>query len=84
MKKNRKSIGYNWVSVAADIDCEGDDIRDTLNAVVKLAVDGAIVPHVPANPPLPFERAPEVFHGSTMGERTVLSAGRTAVIRVQD
>lgn len=45
VKKDHKSIGYQWVSPAADVDSGGEDVRDSLAAVVRLAVDGVMRPY---------------------------------------
>lgn len=78
-------VGYAWVSVAQDVDWEGQDVAETLGAVVRLALAGAL------RPPLdgldadegagsrvwPLERAPEAFM-----DGGPLMDGGTVVIRV--
>jgi hypothetical protein len=44
-----KGIEYTWISPAADVDLQGDTIRDTLAAVVQLAKKRCVVPHVSGN-----------------------------------
>ncbi|KAH9853945.1 hypothetical protein C2E23DRAFT_727655 [Lenzites betulinus] len=47
-KKGRakRVVGYAWVSVAADVDFEGEDVRDALGAVVRMAEGGWLRPWV--------------------------------------
>ena len=80
VKKDHKAIGYSWVSPIADVDMDGEDIRDSLLAITKLASEGAIVPWVEASRCLAFERAPSAFNR----EKGMLSCGRTAVVRIID
>ncbi|KAK2462299.1 hypothetical protein APHAL10511_005605 [Amanita phalloides] len=72
-----KRVGYAWVSTAQDVDWEGQDVSESLAAVLKLALEGIAKPWIgsPSDDQrvLPFERAPEVFvddgplsHGSTV------------------
>ncbi|KAL1939747.1 hypothetical protein VTO73DRAFT_9780 [Trametes versicolor] len=44
--KSKRIVGYAWVSVAADVDFEGEDIRDSLGAVVRMAENGWLRPWV--------------------------------------
>ncbi|KAI8984976.1 hypothetical protein BD414DRAFT_529595 [Trametes punicea] len=44
--KSKRIVGYAWVSVAADVDFEGEDVRDSLGAVVRMAEDGWLRPWV--------------------------------------
>lgn len=70
-------VGYAWMSVDSDVDWHGRDVRETLGAVVRLALaapKNRVRPHIEGV--VPFERAPELFEG---GE---LTRGRTAVIKV--
>jgi len=41
-----KGIEYTWISPAADVDLQGDAIRDTLSAVVQLAQKRRVIPHI--------------------------------------
>ena len=96
VKKDHKSIGYQWVSPAADVDSGGEDVRDSLAAVVRLAVDGMLLPYVgeaegdvagrgeggESARILPFERAPEAFGVDPATKRCMLSRGGTAVVRI--
>ncbi|KAI0352720.1 hypothetical protein OH77DRAFT_1408564 [Trametes cingulata] len=45
-QKAKRVVGYAWVSVAADVDFEGEDVRDSLGAVVRMAEDGWLRPWV--------------------------------------
>lgn len=46
LKKDKKNIGYVWISPYADIDPSGGDIRDALASVVTLAQNGVLIPCV--------------------------------------
>ncbi|KAF9004728.1 hypothetical protein BDQ17DRAFT_409585 [Cyathus striatus] len=86
-------VGYAWVSVAQDVDWEGEDVRDSVAAVLRMALDGGVRPWVGPTPSLlmrteedeegdkarvvAFEKAPEVF---VDGGR--LCDGGTVVVRV--
>ncbi|KAH9894116.1 hypothetical protein C8Q73DRAFT_647191 [Cubamyces lactineus] len=48
--KTKRIVGYAWVSVAADVDFEGEDVRDSLGAVVRMAEDGWLRPWVGGGP----------------------------------
>lgn len=51
--------GYEWVMPNAELDTEGEDVRDSLAAVAQLASQGRMVPlHCPA---VPFEQTPDAF-----------------------
>ncbi|KAF8525289.1 hypothetical protein JB92DRAFT_3140322 [Gautieria morchelliformis] len=93
VKKGHKSVGYQWVSPAADVDSGGEDVRDTLAAVVRLAVEGVVIPYAgevagegksEAAKTFPFERAPEAFKVDPVMECCMLSRGGTAVVRIID
>jgi hypothetical protein len=93
VKKDHKSVGYQWVSPAADVDSGGEDVRDTLAAVVRLAVEGVVIPYAgeaagegksEGTKTFPFERAPEAFEVDPVMERCMLSRGGTAVVRIVD
>ncbi|KAI0366431.1 hypothetical protein BV20DRAFT_1038386 [Pilatotrama ljubarskyi] len=45
-QKAKRVVGYAWVSVAADVDFEGEDVRDSLSAVVRMAEEGWLRPWV--------------------------------------
>ena len=95
-KKRKKVLGYAWVSPAADVDYFGEDVRDTLGDVVKLASSSTVVnagvrPYVDPRRCVPFERAPMLFSSSFGGGSSgksywmsALSGGRTGVVRVLD
>jgi len=75
-KTDRKSLSYQWVSPVAELDHEGEDVRDSLAAVAK----GKFLPLI-ETAPLSFEKAPEAFVIDTKG-RSLLSFGCTVVVRV--
>jgi NADPH:quinone reductase-like Zn-dependent oxidoreductase len=76
------SVGYAWVSVGADVDLAGEDVRDALDALVEDAEKptGARPRVDRSSRVLPFERAPELFAD---GART-LCFGGTAVVKIAD
>ncbi|KAL0949793.1 hypothetical protein HGRIS_009831 [Hohenbuehelia grisea] len=89
--KGKGKVGYAWVSVAQDLDWEGEDVRDTLSTVLRLALEEGIRPHGagggrlrPATPGriVPFEKAPDVFVGGKDGMGGVLRAGGAVVVKV--
>ena len=43
-RRERRVVGYAWVSVAADVDFEGEDVRDSLAAVMRMAEAGWLRP----------------------------------------
>lgn len=79
VKKDRKAIGYAWVSPVADLDGDGEDVRDSLVTVIKLADEHILNPLVNPKGYFSFERAPMVFSNTNSG---LLSEGRTAVIKI--
>ncbi|KAH7875952.1 uncharacterized protein C8R40DRAFT_1264914 [Lentinula edodes] len=85
-------VGYAWVSVAQDVDWEGEDIRDSLGAVVKMAMSEGVRPWIGGSKSegndeandndddervVPFERTPRIFVANGP-----LSNGGTAVVKV--
>lgn len=81
VKADRKALGYAWISPVADVDWDGEDIRDSLGAIARLAADGVMMPWVDGSRCVPFERAPTLF---TNGGKRPLRDGRTAVVRIVD
>lgn len=81
VKKDNKSIGYVWISPALDVDNDGEDIRDSLAAVAKLAEHRVLSPWVESARTVHFERTPSLF---SSGNRDALAQGRTAVVRIVD
>jgi len=41
-----KQAGYQWVTPAADVDASGEDVRDSLAAVGRLAEEGMLRPFI--------------------------------------
>ncbi|KLO08269.1 hypothetical protein SCHPADRAFT_922652 [Schizopora paradoxa] len=81
VKKDNKAIGYVWISPALDVDNDGEDIRDSLAAVAKLAEHRVLSPWVESARTVHFERTPSLF---SSGSRDALAQGRTAVVRIVD
>ncbi|KDQ21082.1 hypothetical protein BOTBODRAFT_27083 [Botryobasidium botryosum FD-172 SS1] len=59
LKKDRKAIGYMWVSAATEVDHDGEDVRHSLEVVVRMAGEGVVAPV--ARGAIAFEEAPEAF-----------------------
>ncbi|CCM03994.1 uncharacterized protein FIBRA_06150 [Fibroporia radiculosa] len=86
-KKTKRTVGYAWVSVAADVDDEGEDVRDALGTVVEMVEDGTIRPWMGHDDDgeersFPLESAPEVFRRDANGPKGVLVDGGTCVVRI--
>lgn len=79
MKGNK--VGYAWVSVAQDVDWEGEDIGDTLASVLHLVMEGGMRPvvgdDVANHRVVPFEKAPYVFV-----DRGPLGHGHNVVVKI--
>lgn len=81
VKQDRKALGYAWVSPAADVGLDGEDVRDSLIALAQQVMDTGMRPWVDPLRLVPFESAPVLFK---TGDKTVLKEGRTGVIRIID
>lgn len=90
-RREKRVVGYAWVSVAADVDYEGEDVRDSLAAVMRMAEAGWLRPPGVAGASegegeegrvVPFERAPEVFRRGVAGPQGVLAEGGTCAVRI--
>ncbi|KAJ7667543.1 hypothetical protein DFH06DRAFT_983356 [Mycena polygramma] len=82
-------VSYAWVSAAQDVDWEGEDVRDSLGGVVRMALEEGVRPVVEegVKAALPFERAPEVFEparwrGGDGGVGAGVLRGGSVVVRV--
>jgi len=79
MKGNK--VGYAWVSVAQDVDWEGEDIGDTLASVLHLVMESGMRPvvgdDVANHRVVPFEKAPYVFV-----DRGPLGHGHNVVVKI--
>ncbi|KAK7061299.1 hypothetical protein R3P38DRAFT_2757796 [Favolaschia claudopus] len=73
------SVSYAWVSAAQDVDWEGEDVRDSLGAVLRMALQQGVRPSLDGGA-VPFERAAEVFEGRE-GSGGLLRGG-SVVVRV--
>jgi len=88
IKAKKRTVSYVWVSVAADVDFEGEDVRDSLGALVHMVEDGSIRPwagdgHDDHGPRVvPFDKSPEVFRRDGEGPVGPLRDGGTCVVRV--
>ncbi|THH27719.1 hypothetical protein EUX98_g6466 [Antrodiella citrinella] len=84
----KRTVGYAWVSAAADVDYEGEDIRDALGSVVGMVEEGWIRPWIGDEEDLddtrvvPFERSPEVFRRDDKGPVGLLEDGGTCVVKI--
>ncbi|KZS97912.1 hypothetical protein SISNIDRAFT_481789 [Sistotremastrum niveocremeum HHB9708] len=58
-KKGQKTLRYAWISPTADVDDEGEDIRDSLDGVTQMTESSQWNPVV--DRVVPFEKAPEAF-----------------------
>ena len=89
-KREKRLVGYAWVSVAADVDMEGEDVRDSLAAVVRMAENGWLRPSCvdgegeleEAGKIVLFEKAAEVFRRGIVGPLGVLADGGTCTVRI--
>ncbi len=82
VKKDRKALGYAWIAPVADVDGDGEDVRDSLIAVARLAAEGVLRPLLDSQAVLPFERAPTAFAGVAAKESGMLANGKTVVVRI--
>jgi hypothetical protein len=80
-KQDGGKVGYAWVSVAQDVDWEGEDVSETVGAVLRMSLEDGIRPWVGGKGErvMPFEKAPEVF---VNGGRGMLGDGGTVVVKV--
>jgi hypothetical protein len=76
LKQGRKSIGYEWVSPAADVDTAGDDVRDSLVTLGSMAEYRVVVPL--AKRALKFERTPQAFEG----DKIMFANGGTVLVQL--
>ena len=85
MSRVKRMVGYAWVSIAADVD-EGEDVRDSLAAVVEMVESEKVKPWVGADEDedrvVTFERAPEAFRRDAYGPRGVLQDAGTCVVKI--
>jgi hypothetical protein len=73
-------VGYAWVSNAQDVDWDGEDVRESLRAVIALALEGGARPWTGLV--VPFERAPDVFVGAARADDRALGGGGTVVVKI--
>jgi hypothetical protein len=75
--KTKAKVGYAWVIINQDVDWQGEDIADSLRAVIRVAaVEEGVRPLIVRDRIVPFERTPEVFIGGLLG------SGGTVVVKV--
>jgi NADPH:quinone reductase-like Zn-dependent oxidoreductase len=75
--KIKAKVGYAWVIINQDVDWQGEDIADSLRAVIRwAAVEEGIRPAVVGDKIVPFEQTPEAFVGGLLG------GGGTVVVKV--
>lgn len=78
-------VGYAWVSVAQDVDWEGDGVAETLGSVIRLALEEGIRPPVDdvvgqmgyRRRVVPFEQSPQAFV-----DNGLLGNGGTVVVKI--
>ncbi|KAG6336330.1 hypothetical protein ID866_2755 [Astraeus odoratus] len=71
IKLRPRAVNYSWVSLTSDIDWEGDDVCDTLRAVLRLACEHGVRPTVG---PLDFPPLSS-WTANDKGKKKVASAG---------
>ena len=72
----KRDKGYEWVLPNAELDTEGEDVRDALGAVAVMAETGVVSPW--PKWPVPFEQTPEAF----VQQRGLLGSGGTVVVKI--
>ncbi|KIP09818.1 hypothetical protein PHLGIDRAFT_28790 [Phlebiopsis gigantea 11061_1 CR5-6] len=88
VKTQKRSVSYAWVSVAADLDFEGGDVRDSLGALVGMVEEGLVRPWLgderdDEEPRIvPFDKSPEIFRRDGDGPVGPLKDGGTCVVRI--
>ncbi|KAI0922011.1 hypothetical protein AcW2_006825 [Taiwanofungus camphoratus] len=82
----KRTVGYSWINVSADVDFDGGDVRDALSAVLEMSGGGSIRPWTGCEEDedkvVTFENAPEVFRRDSSGPRGVLGEGGTCVVKI--
>lgn len=85
-KMQKRTVGYAWVCTAANVDSEGEDVRDTLGTVISLVEEGWIRPWIGDDEDglkiVPFDKAPELFRRHGDSPVGMLKDGGTCVVRV--
>lgn len=89
-KGHKRTVSYSWVNPAADVDVAGEDVRNSLAAVVRMAEDGTLKPTLNEDQEqceeeskvVPFERAPEVFRRDLHGPRGLLKDGGACIVKI--
>ncbi|KAG8986789.1 hypothetical protein FRB90_003775 [Tulasnella sp. 427] len=66
IKSGGKTLGYEWVCPAVDVDTEGDDVRTNLVEIARMVEQGMIVPPTPKRVVM-FERGMEAFKDGVDG-----------------
>lgn len=77
--RGEKRVAYAWVSAAQDVDWEGQDVSESIAAVLRLTLEGVAKPWVDTeNRVGSFDKTPDIFvddgplsHGSTMVVKVV-------------
>ncbi|OCH95889.1 hypothetical protein OBBRIDRAFT_442048 [Obba rivulosa] len=88
-RRVKRTLGYTWISAAADVDFEGEDVRDSLASVVSMVERGLMKPWIGGGDGeddegkvLPFEKAPEAFRRDMLGPHGILKDGGTCVVKI--
>ncbi|KAG8953701.1 hypothetical protein FRC04_001905 [Tulasnella sp. 424] len=74
IKSGGKTLGYEWVCPAVDIDTEGDDIRTNLVEITRMVEQGTLIPPTPRKV-VTFERGMDAFKDGEDGLCAVKVAG---------
>ncbi|KAL4241325.1 hypothetical protein ABKN59_000082 [Abortiporus biennis] len=87
--KVKRIANYAWINVTADVDFEGEDIRDSLGVVVGMVEEGWIRPWIKdgedggSGKIVSFDKCPEVFRRDSAGPVGILKDGGTCVVKIK-
>ena len=89
----KRSVGYSFVNPMADVDYQGEDLTDSLGAVLEMVEKGWVRPWIgddgegegtstSGHKVVLFERSPEVFRRNATGPVGLLASGGTCVVKI--